>query len=191
MLDAVGAAYEQWDGRGWPGELAGAAVPVAARIAQLAEFVEVAHRVGGVDGGEALARKRAGKQFDPALAALCARDADDPRRARRIDTWDAVIAAEPALTVVLSRRAVRRGAAAIANFVDLKSPYTLGHSRAVADLAAAAARGSGLAGGRGADAAPRGRSSMASGASASRTRSGTSPGRSAPASGSASGCTRT
>jgi HD-GYP domain-containing protein (c-di-GMP phosphodiesterase class II) len=33
---------------------------------------------------------------------------------------------------------------AIANFVDLKSPYSLGHSRAVADLAAAAAAGLGL-----------------------------------------------
>ena len=43
---------------------------IAARLAQLAEFVEVAHRVGGVDAARTLARKRAGKQFDPELAAL-------------------------------------------------------------------------------------------------------------------------
>jgi DNA-binding CsgD family transcriptional regulator len=45
VREAVGAAYEQWDGRGWPGELGGEAVPVAARIAQLAEV-----RAGRLDG---------------------------------------------------------------------------------------------------------------------------------------------
>src|SRR5204863_107228 len=68
VRDGVGAAYEQWDGRGWPGTLKAGAIPVAARIAQLAEFTEVAHRVGGVSGATALARRRAGRQFDPALA---------------------------------------------------------------------------------------------------------------------------
>ena len=29
VVDALGAAYEQWDGRGWPGVLEGAAVPLA------------------------------------------------------------------------------------------------------------------------------------------------------------------
>src|SRR5207247_3827014 len=41
VLVALGAAYEQWDGRGWPGELSGQDVPLAGRIAPLAEFVEV------------------------------------------------------------------------------------------------------------------------------------------------------
>jgi hypothetical protein len=54
---ALGGSYEQWDGRGWPGELEGEEVPIAARVAQLAEFVEVAHRVGGVPAARALARK--------------------------------------------------------------------------------------------------------------------------------------
>jgi len=66
VREGVGAAYEQWDGRGWPGTLKAGAIPVAARIAQLAEFIEVAHRVGGVAGATALARRRAGRQFDPA-----------------------------------------------------------------------------------------------------------------------------
>src|SRR5579871_4531141 len=42
---AVGSSYEQWDGKGWPGRLAGEDVPRAARLAQLSEFVEVAHRI--------------------------------------------------------------------------------------------------------------------------------------------------
>src|SRR5436190_7041556 len=28
VLEAIGAAYEQWDGRGWPGDLQGDAVPI-------------------------------------------------------------------------------------------------------------------------------------------------------------------
>src|ERR1700751_4626393 len=55
VQEAVGASYEQWDGKGWPGDLAGDAIPVAARVAQFAEFVEVAHRVGGNDAALALA----------------------------------------------------------------------------------------------------------------------------------------
>jgi len=39
VLAALGAAYERWDGRGWPGKLKGAAVPQAARIAQAASSI--------------------------------------------------------------------------------------------------------------------------------------------------------
>ncbi len=37
VLDALGASYERWDGKGWPGELAGSDVPLAARVIQVAE----------------------------------------------------------------------------------------------------------------------------------------------------------
>src|SRR5436305_6794537 len=47
VQEALGSAYEQWDGKGWPGRVSGEGVPVASRISQLAEFVEVAHRMGG------------------------------------------------------------------------------------------------------------------------------------------------
>ena len=136
VQEAIAASYEQWDGHGWPGKLRGEQVPIAARLVQLSEFAEVAHRIGGVEAAVTLARARAGSQFDPALSsALCA-DAgavlsglDSP------GTWEAVIAAEPALTVTLSGEEFDNALLAVANFVDLKSPYTLGHARAVADLA--------------------------------------------------------
>ena len=54
-----------------------------------------------------------------------------------------MIAAEPALAVELSAEQLDSALAAIANFVDLKSPFTLGHSVAVADLAGEAGTGSG------------------------------------------------
>jgi HD-GYP domain-containing protein (c-di-GMP phosphodiesterase class II) len=61
-----------------------------------------------------------------------------------VATWDAVIEAEPALAVVLSGKRFDAALLAIANFVDLKSPYFLGHARAVADLAAEAGARLGL-----------------------------------------------
>ncbi len=147
MLAALTSAYEQWNGRGWPGDLKGDDVPLAARLAQLAEFSEVAHRVGGIEAAKELARERAGKQFDPSLAALICSDAE-PIFADLdgIGTWDAVIDAEPGLALVLSGEQFDAALLAIANFVDLKSPYTLGHASAVADLAEEAGKRIGLLG---------------------------------------------
>ena len=128
VQEAVGSAYEQWDGKGWPGELRAARSRSAASLAQIGEFVEVAHRIGGV------ARHRAGRTSAPDRNSTRPRcrpvpqRPDDPRRARRRgETWDAVIAAEPSLGVRFGG-GVRRLVAGDRRFVDLKSPYTLGHA---------------------------------------------------------------
>lgn len=140
VLDGVASAYERWDGRGWPNGAKGEEIPLASRIAQLAEFTEVAHRVGGIGAAVALANGRAGKQFDPALSALFVEVAADALAAiDEVRSWDAVIDAEPGLVVVMADEELDSKLFAIANFVDLKSPYMLGHSTAVADLAEAAA----------------------------------------------------
>jgi HD-GYP domain-containing protein (c-di-GMP phosphodiesterase class II) len=139
-LDALASSYESWNGKGFPGERAGADIPIASRIVQLAEFMEVGHRTGGVHAAVDIARRRAGKQFDPNLVGVLCRDTekvfDDLDES---DSWDAVIDAEPVLSGVLSPGECDEALAAISRFVDLKSPYTLGHSRAVAELASGAA----------------------------------------------------
>jgi HD-GYP domain-containing protein (c-di-GMP phosphodiesterase class II) len=142
---SVSASYERWDGHGWPGRLRGTDIPVAARICQLCEYVEVAHRLGGPASAAALARERAGRQFDPELAELLARDAGDLLDGiDQVRTWGTVIAAEPRLGTRLGDAGVDRALTAVADFVDLKSPYTLGHSTAVANLAAETVRVLGL-----------------------------------------------
>ncbi|MDX6688767.1 MAG: hypothetical protein QOG15_224 [Solirubrobacteraceae bacterium] len=145
VVEAIGAAYERWDGRGWPGELAGEAVPIACRLAHVAEYVEVAHRMGGVPAAKQLARERRGGAFDPALADLVEAEADVILSG--LDTlgvWDAVIDAEPALAIVLAGERLDAALLALANFVDLKSPYFLGHGRAVSELASEAGARLGL-----------------------------------------------
>ena len=145
VLDALGSAYEQWDGKGWPGRCRGHAVPLPARIATLAEFTEVAHRLHGVAGVRELARSRAGGQFDPVLAELVERHAGELYAdLDGAGTWRAVIDAEPALALIVEGDSFDHALTAIADFVDLKSPYTLGHARAVAELAAAGGTATGL-----------------------------------------------
>jgi len=145
VRDAVAAAYERWDGRGWPGDLKGEEIPIAARLAQLAEYTEVAQRVGGTQAAIALARRRAGKQFDPRLSELLVAAADPVFEGLdEVGNWQTVIDAEPALAVVVSGDRFDQVLRAVANFVDLKSPYTLGHASAVAELAERAASGHGL-----------------------------------------------
>ena len=140
VQEAVGSSYEQWDGKGWPAGLAGDRIPVAARLAQFAEFIEVAHRLGGDDAALELAAKRSGLQFDPALCAALSADPDGILDGLdSAHTWSAVIDAEPSLRVTLTGDSFDRALLAVADFVDLKSPYTLGHARAVAELAAASA----------------------------------------------------
>ncbi len=145
VLEALDAAYENWDGRGWPGTRSGAAIPMVSRVAHIAEYIEVAHRMGGIESATALCRRLAGTQFDPGLVTLfCQRAREVLEGLDAVHAWTAVLDAEPALGGALAEAAFDSALSAIADFVDLKSPYFLGHSTNVAALAAAAGGAFGL-----------------------------------------------
>ena len=145
VLDALANSYERWDGKGFPGDASGADIPMSARIVQLAEFVEVAHRTGGVAGAIDVARRRSGKQFDPTLVEVFTTDVEKVfHGVDELTSWDAVLDGEPSLRITLSATETDEALRAIARFVDLKSPYTLGHSQALAELASQAGRQLGL-----------------------------------------------
>jgi HD-GYP domain-containing protein (c-di-GMP phosphodiesterase class II) len=146
VRDALRQLFERWDGRGDPGELAGADISLPVRLVQLADVVEVFHRAGGVEAAVTVARERRGTQFDPDVVDLFCEHAGEVLAQLAAPTsWEAVISAQPRSSQVLSDEEISAALEAIADFKDLKSPYTLGHSRAVADLAAEAARVYGLA----------------------------------------------
>lgn len=137
--------FERWDGKNAPLGLKGDAILLTSRLIQLANVVEVFQRGRGVEAAMAVARARSGSEYDPALVELfCAEAPDLFRDLDAATNWNAVIAAEPALETVISDEQFEGVLEAIGDFIDLKSPYTIGHSRNVADLAAAAAHLHGL-----------------------------------------------
>ena len=191
VQEAVGASYEQWDGKGWPGGLAGDRDPDRGAPGA----------VRGVRRGRAPARRRRssasrwpsgapGCSSIPALAAPCAPIPDEILggldSGRHLERGDRR-RARPARHAL--RRRLRPGAA---RDRGLRRPQVAVHARACPRRGGARGRDRRAArpgGGRDARCCAAPASSTTSGGSASRTRSGTSRARSARASGSACGCT--
>jgi HD-GYP domain-containing protein (c-di-GMP phosphodiesterase class II) len=150
VRDIVEQAFERWDGRGSPTGASGERILLASRLITLADVVEVFHRAGGTAAAIAVARERSGTQFDPAVVDVFVSAAEELfADLDRISPWEAVIAAEPAAPAATARAPLGgpeldAALVAIADFTDVKSPYTIGHSRGVADLAGEAARVIGL-----------------------------------------------
>jgi HD-GYP domain-containing protein (c-di-GMP phosphodiesterase class II) len=133
VQDALLHAFERWDGKGFPRGIAGEAIPLPARLMQVARD---AYSVA-LDAGPAAAVKavRTRSAYDPAIAALLTEAMLEPPAE---GVWSAVIAAAPDRRR-LTGRALDEACAVAGDFADLTSPWTLGHSAGVADLAEAAA----------------------------------------------------
>lgn len=127
---------EHWNGGGRPDHLAGNAIPVYARIALLAQVIDVFHTAGGRQAALDEVRERAGTWFDPALVRAFEDVARDDGfwallAAPGLDA--AVLALEPGrYEVPLDEDYLDDIAAAFGQVVDSKSPYTSGHSARVA-----------------------------------------------------------
>jgi putative nucleotidyltransferase with HDIG domain len=147
--DAIRALDEHWDGCGQPAGLRGEQIPLLGRIVCLAQTVEVFVRAVGLPGSLAMALKRRGSWFDPALvdALLSVRDdrrlwgpLEDPRTVPSLALW------EPADRVrTAGEEDLDRIAEAFARVIDAKSPYTAQHSAGVAEWAVATGSVLGLA----------------------------------------------
>lgn len=145
VCDPLLQAFERWDGRGVPGEAGAAGLAPAIRLVHLADTVEAFHGLGGADAALDVAVQRRGSQFDPTLVdRFCERRDEILADLDTIDSWDQVIALDPELGRTLSVEEFDSALEALADFTDLKSPYRIGHSRAVSQLAAQAAEALGL-----------------------------------------------
>ena len=136
----LGQLYERWDGKGMPHGLKGDAISRPVRIVALVQDAIALTESFGADlaAGKLLARR--GKAYEPALLNLFLQN-----RARLFDgidnwSWDDVLALDPDTRSPLSESELDEACLAMADFSDLKSPYSLGHSRAVAALATSSAK---------------------------------------------------
>jgi HD-GYP domain-containing protein (c-di-GMP phosphodiesterase class II) len=145
LLRSLGQLYERWDGRGLPYGLSGEAVELPVRVVVFAQDMVIFHRIDGVDGALSIARKRRGGAYDPRLV-----EAFVPQATHLLSgigeasSWETLLEYEPGRRAFLSNAELDTVCAAIADFADLKSPYTLSHSARVSDLAADAAGRFGL-----------------------------------------------
>ena len=135
----VTQVYERWDGRGSPGRLRGERIRRSARVVTLAQDVELFHRIDGVEAAIRVTRQRSGTLYDPVVVERFCQDAPRLLSVLDADAWDAVLKAEPGGRPTLTLAGFEQATRAIADFVDLKSAFTAGHSSGVASLAAAAA----------------------------------------------------
>jgi HD-GYP domain-containing protein (c-di-GMP phosphodiesterase class II) len=136
---------ERWDGRGLPNGIKGENIRLSVRIVELAHDAIFFHRIGGEEAVIAVARERKGSAYDPQIVErFCQRAAQLLSGLEEEPSWDAVLALEPGRHDCLSDTEFDTVCRAIADFTDIKTPYTLDHSSGVAELAALAARQYGL-----------------------------------------------
>ena len=137
--------YERHDGRGIPNRCKGEEIALPVRVIQLAQDAVTIYQLGGVKSAMAFVRQRAGTILDPRLVELFCDSAHDMLGHLQMDShWDATLAAEPGKPMLLSGNSLQAGLQAVADFTDLKTPFTLMHSRRVAELAGSAAQQYGL-----------------------------------------------
>jgi HD-GYP domain-containing protein (c-di-GMP phosphodiesterase class II)/DNA-binding CsgD family transcriptional regulator len=140
VRDGLYQAFERWDGTGTPQGLAAENICLPARLAEVAHQAVIFDRLGGPEAALAVIRRRAGGWFDPAVAEAFARSgAGILDEVGSGDVWTAVLQAEPAPRRTIGTEGLDGLARALADMVDLKSPFTLGHSSEVAVLSERAA----------------------------------------------------
>jgi HD-GYP domain-containing protein (c-di-GMP phosphodiesterase class II) len=127
---------EHWDGSGKPHKAAGEAIPIYARIALLAQVVDVFFVADGKDAALAELSLRKGSWFDPTLVDAMQRLAGQASfwaALRSPEISKEIEALEPSqFEVPLDEDYLDDIATAFGQVVDSKSPYTSGHSARVA-----------------------------------------------------------
>lgn len=145
---AVRNLDEHWDGRGHPDGCRGEEIPLLARIACLAQTVEVFFTNSGLPAALEVVRERRGTWFDPEVADACLALAGD------MAFWQDVAQGDPRAQLVrwephdvnlmADDAKLDQIATAFAQVVDAKSPWTCRHSEGVAEIARGIARELGL-----------------------------------------------
>jgi HD-GYP domain-containing protein (c-di-GMP phosphodiesterase class II) len=143
VQEAVRYYLERWDGKG-PFGLGGSAIPLKSRLLQLALKMEAVYTAYGRDKAQAMALEQKGKTFDPQIVDIFLFITQND------DLWE-ILAQEDLLQIVLDlepdspyqnmpETKLDDIALAVADFVDIKTPLTVGHSRETARIAEGIAR---------------------------------------------------
>ena len=143
VVEAIRSFDEHWDGGGMPAGTAGEDIPLYSRIALVAQVVDVFQMANGPEAARLEIQYRTGTWFDPKVARAFGRAAARPQfwaMLRSDELQQAIFELEPAQQrSYVDEEYLDDIAAAFAQVIDSKSPYTSGHSERVtlfADLIA-------------------------------------------------------
>lgn len=128
VAGALGCVFEHWDGSGQPAGLAGDSIPKAALVVSLCSDLEVLTRIHGLAAALVLLQKRSNVVYPSAMV--------EAVRARA-SGWLDELSRSPSSTKALYLTGQARVASLelVGDVIDLKLPWLLGHSKAVAELA--------------------------------------------------------
>jgi HD-GYP domain-containing protein (c-di-GMP phosphodiesterase class II) len=145
IRENLGQIYERWDGRGLPRGLSGNAVKFPVRLVTLAQDAIALSEIHGFDGMLTMMALRSGGAYEAELAELFLAHAQRLFEGldRPVDR-ETILALEPTPHALLDEQACEEAYLAIADMIDMRMPFTFGHSRAVAALSEAAGKQLGL-----------------------------------------------
>jgi HD-GYP domain-containing protein (c-di-GMP phosphodiesterase class II) len=149
--DCIQYLDEHWDGHGGPHHLSGEQIPILARIAGLAQTLDVFLQTFGLGPAYEMLRTRRGRWFDPELVQIAhSFRQDDPfwysvRETPQATLLDLDIQAE---TEPATEERLDSICEAFAQIVDAKSHFTGEHSSRVCEITMEIADGLGIAGKR-------------------------------------------
>ena len=141
----LGQIYERWDGKGMPRGLSGNAVKFPVRLVALAQDAIALYDAHGFQTMTEMIARRAGGAYEPEITDLFVTHAEQLLKGldQPVDR-QTILALEPLPHGMLDEDAAEEAYLAIADMIDMRMPFTFGHSRAVAELAEAAGRRVGL-----------------------------------------------
>jgi len=139
VADGIYNLDEHWNGRGYPDGLRKQEIPMASRIANLSQTLDVFLTARGDKAAIETARKRSGTWFDPDLvkaAASLAKSGELWNQLNDENLVQRVAHLEPEYRrVTVTEATVDKICMAFAEVIDAKSPFTYRHSNGVAEAA--------------------------------------------------------
>jgi HD-GYP domain-containing protein (c-di-GMP phosphodiesterase class II) len=141
----LGQIYERWDGKGLPRGLKGDAVLPAVRLVTLAQDAIALSDASGVEAMAKVIASRADGPYEADLARVVSANA--PALMQGIGGTvdrETILTLEPDPPATLNEAECDEAFLAIADMIDMRMPFTHGHSRAVAELVEAAGRKIGM-----------------------------------------------
>ena len=136
--EAIRALDEHWDGSGHPDRLAGEAIPIMARILNVAQHLDMFAVEQGRSAALDVLLERSGRWFDPAIVRLVLTLAGQSQLWHEGEAGterNVVHAMEPGYALRADEAQIDRIAGAFAEVVDAKSSFTFQHSLGVTDAA--------------------------------------------------------